>query len=67
MSEDNTDWVILVFGTLRDQSSKERCNVNLESFLRSEGALAGRYLRFTAETYYGSVGGAGLQYLGIEF
>ncbi len=64
MSEDNTDWVILVFGTLRDQSSKESCNVDLESFNRSESS-PGRYLKFTAETYYG-YGGAGLQYLGIE-
>jgi len=62
VSEDNVNWIEAAQGTLQDVRDLGQCKSPVEEF--SSSVASGRYIRFTAVSFYGK--GAGLQYLGFE-
>ncbi len=58
MSMDNTTWNLVVSDTLTDVRSTDKCQLPEETFC---AYAHGRYVRFTALTYYDY--GSGLNYI----
>ncbi len=58
-SDDQTVWTLAVEGTLASAAAADPCHLPLEEF---PAVAQGRYVRFTAKSYYGV--GVGLNYLG---